>query len=270
MMGVIQNAQTAEDIQKALKPMAMAAVNSFEKGEITKEQMTEQIEMLYQYGGFMAQNNALLFGKKAQDRQMMDAKREEFTGQYGRFWQEDQSETVQIATLNNGSTVFVTSTPAEDGKIATIDVTTGKKGFANVSDIATQEVEGEQVQSSNSMTMDAFLNGQIATQRKTAEETRMNNERNAQIQALDDYMNVINTDKVDNLVYDDVGETLHLSAKGKAIGNKISVKEMMRDGIPVVDLDSDNSSNTENENDGCDCGCGCDCNDDNGVYVVNF
>lgn len=91
---------------------------------------------------------------------------------------------------------------------------------------------------------------------------------NAQIQALDDYMNVINTDKVDNLVYDDADETLHLSANGKVIGNKVSVKEMMRDGIPVVDLDSDNSSNTENENDGCDCGC--DCNDDNGVDVVNF
>ena len=184
MMGVIQNAQTAEDIQKALKPMAMAAVDSFERGVITQEQMTEQIEMLYQYGGFMAQNNALLFGKKAQDRQMMDAKREEFTGQYGRFWQEDESETVQVATLNNGSTVFVTSVPAEDGKITTIDVATGKKGFANVSDIATQEVEDEQIPSTNSMTMDAFLNGQIATQRKTAEETRMNNERNAQIEAL--------------------------------------------------------------------------------------
>ncbi len=184
MMGVIQNAQTAEEIQKALKPMAMAAVNSFEKGVITKEQMTEQIEMLYQYGGFMAQNNALLFGKKAQDKQMMDAKREEFTTQLGRFWQEDQTETVQVATLNNGSTVFVTSAPAEDGKIAIVDAVTGKKGFANVSDIATREVDGEQIQSSNSMTMDAFLNGQIAMQRKTAEETRMNNERNAQIEAI--------------------------------------------------------------------------------------
>ena len=184
MMGVIQNAQTAEEIQRALKPYAMAVANAEADGKISADEAAEQIEMLYQYGGFMAQYNTLLFGKKAQDRQMMDAKREEFTNQYGRFWQEDQNETVQIATLNNGSTVFVTSAPAADGMIAIVDAMTGKKGFANVSDILTQEVEGEEVKASNSMTMDAFLNSHIATQRKTAEETRMNNERNAQIEAL--------------------------------------------------------------------------------------
>lgn len=184
MMGAMHEAQNAEEIQQALKPMALAIADSLEKGMITAEEASAELEMLYQYGGFVAQNNALLFGKKAQDKQLMDAKREEFTGQYGRFWQEDESETVQIATLNNGNTVFVTSTPAEDGMVATVDVLTGKKGFANTSDIATEEVEGEEVQSSNSMTMDAFLNGQIAMQRKTAEETRMTNERNAQIDAL--------------------------------------------------------------------------------------
>lgn len=93
---------------------------------------------------------------------------------------------------------------------------------------------------------------------------------NAQIQALDDYMNVVNTNKVDNLVYDDKNETLHLSANGKVVGNKVSVKEMMRDGIPVVDLDSNSGdvSDKEDENNNCDCGCGCD--NDSGVDVVNF
>ena len=184
MMSIVQNAGTAEEIQQAIKPMALAIANAAERGMLTQEQAAEEIEMLYQWGGFMAQNKALLFSKKAQENELANAKRAEMVDQYGRFWQEDETESVQVATLNNGSTVFVTSAPAEDGKITTIDVQTGKKGFANVSDIATQEVEGEQIQSSNKMTMAAFLNGQIAMSRKTAEETRMTNERNAQIDAL--------------------------------------------------------------------------------------
>lgn len=91
---------------------------------------------------------------------------------------------------------------------------------------------------------------------------------NAQIQALDDYMNVVNANKVDDLVYDDKNETLHLSANGKVVGNKVSVRDILDDGIPVVDLDSSNGSDTENENGNCDCGC--DCDNDNGVDVVNF
>ena len=184
MMSTVQNAGTAEEIQQAIKPMALAIANAAERGMLTQEQAAEEIEMLYQWGGFMAQNNALLFSKKAQDNELANAKRAEMVDRYGRFWQEDETESVQVATLNNGSTVFVTSAPAEDGEITTIDVQTGKKGFANISDIASTEVEGEQIQSSNKMTMAAFLNGQIAMGRKTAEETRMTNERNAQIDAL--------------------------------------------------------------------------------------
>lgn len=93
---------------------------------------------------------------------------------------------------------------------------------------------------------------------------------NAQIQALDDYMSVVNTNRVDNLVYDDKNETLHLSANGKVVGNKVSVKEMMRDGIPVVDLDSDSGDTSDKENNNNDCNCGCDCDNDSGVDVVNF
>lgn len=84
---------------------------------------------------------------------------------------------------------------------------------------------------------------------------------NAQIQALDDYMNVVNTNKADNLVYDDKNETLQLSANGKVIGNKVSVRDMLDDGIPVIDLDSDSGNNSEKD----DCDCGCDCDDENNV-----
>lgn len=82
---------------------------------------------------------------------------------------------------------------------------------------------------------------------------------NAQIQALDDYMNVLDNKQVDNLIYDDKEETLHLSAKGNIIGDKVSVRDMLDEGIPVVDLNSGSSSGTENkpdvEEDSNNCGC---------------
>ena len=93
----------------------------------------------------------------------------------------------------------------------------------------------------------------------------------ASMRAMNDYMDAIDNSKVDNLVYDDVNETLQLSAKGVGIGDKVSVKDMLDDGVPVVDLDSengsgsDNGSDKENEND-CNCNHDCDCEDN----VVEF
>ena len=74
----------------------------------------------------------------------------------------------------------------------------------------------------------------------------------AQIKALTELADALSERQVDNLVYNDKEDTLHLSARGVRVGNKVSVKEMIDDGIPVVDLDSkgDADSNTE-----CDCGC---------------
>lgn len=83
----------------------------------------------------------------------------------------------------------------------------------------------------------------------------------AQMRAMNDYLDVIDSNKVDNLVYDDVNETLQLSANGVGIGNKVSVKDMLDEGTPVVDLDSDSGtsdgSDSENNN-GCNCGCNCE------------
>ena len=82
---------------------------------------------------------------------------------------------------------------------------------------------------------------------------------NAQIQAMNDYLDVIDSNKVDNLVYNECEDTLQLSANGVGVGNKVSVKDMLDDGIPVVDLDSV-SGDTEHDN-GCNCGnCGCEDN----------
>ena len=83
----------------------------------------------------------------------------------------------------------------------------------------------------------------------------------AQMRAMNDYLDVIDSNKVDNLVYDNANETLQLSSKGVGIGNKVSVRDMLDDGTPVVDLDSDSGtsdgSDSENNN-GCNCGCDCE------------
>ncbi len=88
--------------------------------------------------------------------------------------------------------------------------------------------------------------------------------QDAQIRALADLANTIENSKVDNIVYNDVEETLQLSAKGVGIGDKVSVRDMLDDGIPVVDLDTDSENNSNNNgnnsdnnhNNGCNCGCG--------------
>lgn len=82
--------------------------------------------------------------------------------------------------------------------------------------------------------------------------------QDAQIKALRKLANTIESNKVDNLVYNDNDETLQLTANGIGVGNKVSVRDMLDDGIPVVNLDSisdGNTGNDTNHNDGCDCGC---------------
>lgn len=78
----------------------------------------------------------------------------------------------------------------------------------------------------------------------------------AQMRAMGDYLNVIDNNKVDNLVYDDKDETLQLSSNGVGVGNKVSIKDMIDNGIPVVDLDSNvNDDFEQDDNNGCNCGC---------------
>lgn len=62
----------------------------------------------------------------------------------------------------------------------------------------------------------------------------------AQMKGFNELANIIdgNINFVDNLVYDDDEETLQLSAKGVGVGNKVSVKDMLDEGTPVVDLNS--------------------------------
>ena len=82
--------------------------------------------------------------------------------------------------------------------------------------------------------------------------------QDAQIRALNDLANVLNENQVDNLAYNDKSDTLQLMAGNKTIGDKVSVRDMLDDGIPVIDLDSNDDSGDNSKpdnNDGCNCGC---------------
>ena len=85
----------------------------------------------------------------------------------------------------------------------------------------------------------------------------------AQMRGLNDYVNTIDANAVDNLVYNEKEDTLQLTARGIGVGDKVSVKDMLDDGIPVVDLDSTTGDSSDPEEDN---GPGCDCEDD----VVEF
>lgn len=87
--------------------------------------------------------------------------------------------------------------------------------------------------------------------------------QDAQIKALTDLANIIDSNQVDNLVYDAKEDILQLYAKGIGVGNKVSVKEMLEDGTPVVDLDSTSDDNPGADDDNKQ---SCQCDDD----VVEF
>ena len=94
--------------------------------------------------------------------------------------------------------------------------------------------------------------------------------QDAQIRALADLADSLCSNNVDSLMYDDKEETLQLSANGVGVGNKVFVKNMLDDGIPVVDLDSDGDNEDgefgDDNNDGNNNGCCSDCEND----VVEF
>jgi hypothetical protein len=68
----------------------------------------------------------------------------------------------------------------------------------------------------------------------------------SQMRAMNDLLDVIDNNKVDNLIYNSTDETLHLSANGVVVGNKVSVREMLDDGTPVVDFDSASDDDANN------------------------
>ena len=81
----------------------------------------------------------------------------------------------------------------------------------------------------------------------------------AQIKELGYYAEILGENQVDDLVFNKKEETLQLSSKGKGVGTKVNVRDMIDDGIPVVDLNS-NADSGDNPDTGCDCGCDCEDN----------
>lgn len=79
----------------------------------------------------------------------------------------------------------------------------------------------------------------------------------AQLKELGYYAEILGENQVDNLVYNSNSESLQLMAGNKEVGNKVSVRDMLDEGIPVVDLNSGSGEDTDNNN-GCDCGCDCE------------
>jgi hypothetical protein len=60
----------------------------------------------------------------------------------------------------------------------------------------------------------------------------------AMLNAVNEMNMYLDENKADNLVYNEDEETLQLSANGVGIGNKVSVRNMLDDGMPVVDLNA--------------------------------
>lgn len=78
----------------------------------------------------------------------------------------------------------------------------------------------------------------------------------AMINELGYYAQVLDQNQVDNLVYDEKNDALQLMAGANTVGSGVSVKEILDDGIPVIDFDSPSGSDTDKDHeDGCSCGC---------------
>jgi len=94
----------------------------------------------------------------------------------------------------------------------------------------------------------------------------------AQINELGYYSQVGVGNHVDNLKYDEKLETLQLMAGDKTVGDAISVRDMIDDGIPVIDFESDSNSGSgstdkPNHNNGCNCD---DCNCEDNVVEFSY
>ena len=209
MMNLVSGAENAEEVWEAVKPLT-AGLNA------------EETQQLLQYGAFMAQNKAMLFAKKAQDDNLAQAKRAELQQTYNKFWQENAEgvESVQLASLNDGRTVFVVSEPTADGVVSIIDASTGAKGFTNVSNYKTEEVDGAAVPMTNTWSMDAYLEGEIASERRTAEGARMEREYNEQVKNLQSQIKE--------------GTRINLGTEGNPV-IMLATGQFVKDGVIAVD-----------------------------------
>ena len=209
MMNLVSGAENSKDVWEAIKPLTVG-LNA------------EEAQQLFQYGAFMAQNKAMLFAKKAQDDNLAQAKRAELQQTYNKFWQQNAegAESVQIATLDDGRTVYVVSEPTADGVVSIIDAASGAKGFTNVSNYKTQEVDGTAAPMTQTWSMDAYLEAEIASERRTSEQTRMQREYNEQVQNLQSQIQE--------------GTKINLGTEGNPV-IMLATGKFVKDGVVAVD-----------------------------------
>ena len=209
MMNLVSGAENSKDVWEAIKPLTVG-LNA------------EETQQLFQYGAFMAQNKAMLFAKKAQDDNLAQAKRAELQQTYNKFWQQNAegAESVQIATLNDGRTVFVVSEPTAEGVVSIIDAASGAKGFTNVSNYKTQEVDGAATPMTQTWSMNAYLEAEIASERRTSEQARMEREYNEQVQNLQSQIQE--------------GTKINLGTEGNPV-IMLATGKFVKDGVVAVD-----------------------------------
>ena len=58
----------------------------------------------------------------------------------------------------------------------------------------------------------------------------------AQMNGIDNYVSYLDSTQVDDLSYDKDECALQLMSRGVGVGNKVSIKNIMEDGIPVIDI----------------------------------
>lgn len=71
----------------------------------------------------------------------------------------------------------------------------------------------------------------------------------AQMKGLSELTGTTGGSGVDNLVYNSEDETLQLAAQGVGVGNKVSVKDMLKEGVPVIDLGAIPGDSTDDDDD---------------------
>lgn len=62
----------------------------------------------------------------------------------------------------------------------------------------------------------------------------------AQMNGINDFVASLYDTQVDDLSYDKEDYTLQLTSHGVGVGSKVSIQNIMEDGVPVIDINNDN------------------------------
>jgi hypothetical protein len=180
-------------LEKELSPYSLAekldpVLTSMTKAGASKESRDAVIKYAMDVVRFKTLEGTV----EAQESTKRQEKLDELTGKLGTFYQTKnegtkwQENTVTQATLYDGRTVFLTSAKNEMGEFAAVDAVTGETLPVSESDIALVEnaETGESSLAVESQSLDTYLTSLVMSERKTAEEMRMADERATQIAAL--------------------------------------------------------------------------------------